>query len=55
MCEYHSVECAFTSLVSIESGMLVTCRIQHGMSCVHGVVVSSCLLVKSMCLLLCCV
>ena len=32
MCEYQSVECAFTSHVSIESGMLVTCRMQYGMS-----------------------
>ena len=26
VCEYQSVECAFTSPVSIESGMLLTCR-----------------------------
>ena len=32
MCEYQSVECAFTSPVIIESGMLVTCRIQYAMS-----------------------
>ena len=32
MCEYQSVECAFTSPVSIESGMLVTCRMQYAMS-----------------------
>ena len=29
VCEYQSVECAFTSPVSIESGMLVTCRMQY--------------------------
>ena len=28
MCEYQSVECAFTSHVSIEFAMLVTCRMQ---------------------------
>ena len=32
VCEYQSVECAFTSPVSIESGMFVTCRMQHVMS-----------------------
>ena len=32
VCEYQSVECAFTSPVSIESGMLVTCRMQYSMS-----------------------
>ena len=32
MCVYQSVECAFTSPVSIESGMLVTCRMQYEMS-----------------------
>ena len=32
MCEYQSVECAFTSPVGIESGMLVTCRMQYAMS-----------------------
>ena len=32
MCEYQSVECAFTSPVSIVSGMLVTCRMQYVMS-----------------------
>ena len=31
-------ECAFTSPVSIESGMLVICRMQYAMY-VHGVVV----------------
>ena len=31
-CAYQSVECAFTSPVSIESGMLVTCRMQYAMS-----------------------
>ena len=31
MCEYQSVECAFTSPVSIKSGMLVTCRMQYAM------------------------
>ena len=28
----ESVECAFTSPVSIESGMLVACRMQYAMS-----------------------
>ena len=32
MCEYQSVECAFTSPVSIESGMLVTCCMQCAIS-----------------------
>ena len=32
VCEYQSVECAFTSPVSIESGMLVTCGMQYAMS-----------------------
>ena len=32
VCEYQSVECAFTSPVSIESGMLLTCRMQYAMS-----------------------
>ena len=32
VCEYQSVECAFTSPVSIESGMLLTCRMQDAMS-----------------------
>ena len=32
MCEYQSVEYAFTSPVSIESGMLVKCRMQYAMS-----------------------
>ena len=32
VCEYENVECAFTSPVSIESGMLVTCRMQYPMS-----------------------
>ena len=32
MCEYQSVECAFTSPVSIESGIVVTCRMQYEMS-----------------------
>ena len=32
VCEYQSVECAFTSPVSIESGMLVMCRMQNAMS-----------------------
>ena len=36
MCEFQSVECAFTSPVSIESVMLVTCCMQYAMSCVHG-------------------
>ena len=31
VCEYQSVECAFTSPVSIESAMLVTCRMQYAM------------------------
>ena len=52
VCEYQSVECAFTSPVSIESGMLVTCRAVCDV-CVHGVVVW-CLLMKSTPLLLCC-
>ena len=30
--EYQSVECAFTSPVSIEFGMLVTYRMQYAMS-----------------------
>ena len=37
MCEYQSVEFAFTLPVSIESGMLLTCRMQY--VCVHGIVV----------------
>ena len=32
VCEYQCVECAFTSPVSIESGRLVTCRMQYAMS-----------------------
>ena len=32
MCEYQSVECSLTSNVSIEYGMLVTCRMQYVMS-----------------------
>ena len=53
MCEYQSVECAFTSPVTIESIMLVTCRMQDAMSLSTVVsVVMSCLLVESMCLLL---
>ena len=32
MCENQSVKCEFTSPVSIESGMLVTCRMQYAMS-----------------------
>ena len=32
VCETQSVECAFTSPVSIEFGMLVTCRMQYAMS-----------------------
>ena len=32
MCEYHSVEGEFTSPVSVESGMLMTCRMQYAMS-----------------------
>ena len=35
MCEYQNVECAFTPPVSIESGMLVTCRMQY-VFCVDG-------------------
>ena len=51
MCEYQNVECAFTSPVSIESGMLVTCRMQYAMSVsTVGNVVTSCLLVISVCL-----
>ena len=40
MCEYQSVECGFTSPVSIESGMLVT-DVSYAVCdvCVHGVVV----------------
>ena len=51
VCEYQSVECAFTSPVIIESGMLVTCR----MRCLCPrccSVVPSCLLMESMCFLL---
>ena len=50
VCEYQSVECALTSPASIESGMLVTCR----MRCLCPrccSVVTSCFLVESMCLL----
>ena len=47
----NGVECAFTSPVSIESGMLMTCRMQYAMSCVHGGVML-CLLEESTCLLL---
>ena len=32
VCGYQSVECAFTSPVSIESGVLVTTRMQNAMS-----------------------
>ena len=32
MCDYQNVECASTSPVSIESGMLVKCRMQYAMS-----------------------
>ena len=32
VCEYQNVECAFTSPVSIESGILVTSRMQYVMS-----------------------
>ena len=32
VCEYQSVGWAFTSPVSIESGILVTCRVQYAMS-----------------------
>ena len=32
VCEYQSVECAFTLPVSIKSGMLVTCRMQYATS-----------------------
>ena len=32
VCEYQNVECTFTSPMSIESGMLVTCRMQYAMS-----------------------
>ena len=31
-CEHQSAECALTSPVSTESGMLMTCRMQHAMS-----------------------
>ena len=44
-------ECAFTSPVSIESGMLVTCRMEClcPLCCSVGM---SCILMESMCLLL---
>ena len=32
LCEYQSVEYAVTSPVSIESGILVTCRMQYAIS-----------------------
>ena len=32
VCEYQSVECVFTSAVSIESGMRVMCCMQYAMS-----------------------
>ena len=32
VCEYQSVECALTSPVRIESGMLVTCRMRYALS-----------------------
>ena len=56
VCEYQSVEYAFTSPLSIESGMLVKSSMQYAMSVstVLCNVVTSCLLVESMCLLLCC-
>ena len=54
VCEYQSVQCAFTSPVSIESGMLVTCRMQCLCPrCCN--VVTPCLLQESTCLLLWCV
>ena len=31
VCVYQSVECTFTSPVSIESGMLIMCRMQYAM------------------------
>ena len=49
MCEYQSVECAFTSPVSIESSILVTCRMTCPRCCS---VVTPCLLMESMCLVL---
>ena len=53
VCEYQSVECAFTLPVRIESGMLVTCSMQYAMSVSRWCsVMTSCLLVESMCLLL---
>ena len=53
LCEYQSVECAFTSPVSIESGMLVTCCMQC--LCPRCCsVVTSCHLVGSTRLLLWC-
>ena len=39
VCEYQSVECAFTSPVCIEAGMLVTCRMQYVMSGSTGVLI----------------
>ena len=48
VCEYQGVECAFTSPVSIESGLLVTCRMRMSCLCPRCCsVVTSCLLVKS--------
>ena len=51
VCEYQSVECAFTSPVSIESSMLVTCRMQCLCPWCCSVM-TSCLLLESMRLLL---
>ena len=48
VCEYQSVECAFSSPVSIEYGMLVTCRMQYAMF------VSMMSLVLPMCILISC-
>ena len=51
VCVYQSVECAFTSPVSIESGMLETCLMRcMCLQCCN--VVMTCLLEESTCLLL---
>ena len=46
MCEYQSVECAFTSPVSIVSGMLVTCRMQYAFATVMSLVLPMCILIS---------
>ena len=51
MCEYQSDECAFTSPVSIEYDMLVTCCMQCVMAVLWCcIVVMLCLLVESICI-----